>query len=132
MSGHICICKYPLMIIDDRDGLGIEYLAMPIEVIKDGDIRVPEIDHEEAQGFDGITRDYIKVKWQETKDDMVMKKYDVVGHIVFAGCEPSDTSKEKDGTLVCNDKSIFVVLHPAEEWMTKHVIELKKTSIKDN
>lgn len=129
MSGtHICICRYPLMIIDGREGQSIEYLAMPVEVIKDGDIRVPDIDHEEAEGFDGVIRDYISVKWQEIKDDMVMKKYDVVGHIVFAGCEPSETLKEEDGTLVCNDKSIFTVLHPAEEWVEKHVIELGKTS----
>lgn len=128
MSGHICVCKYPLMIIDGRDGMNIEYLAMPVEVIKDGDIRVPDIDHEEAKGFDGVTRDYISVKWQEIKDGMVMKKYDVVGHIVYAGCEPSETSKEEDGTLVCIDKSIFTVLHPAEEWVEKHVIELGKTS----
>ena len=116
------------MIIDDRDGIGIEYLAMPVEIIKDGDIRVPEIDHEEAEGFDGVIRDYISVKWQEIKDGMVMKKYDVVGHIVFAGCEPSETSKEEDGTLACTDKSIFTVLHPAEEWVEKHVIELGKIS----
>ena len=116
------------MIIDDREGRSIEYLAMPVEVIKDGDIRVPEIDHEEAEGFDGVIRDYISVKWQEIKDGMVMKKYDVVGHIVFAGCEPSETSKGEDGALSCTDKSIFTVLHPAEEWVDKHVIELGKTS----
>jgi hypothetical protein len=115
------------MIIDDREGRSVEYLAMPIEVIKDGDIRIPEIDHEEAQGFDGVTRDYISVKWQEIKPGMIMKKYDVVGHIVSAGCELSEASKE-DGILACDNKSIFTVLHPAEEWMEKHVIELKKTS----
>ena len=129
MSGtHICVCKYPLMIIDNRDGQDIEYLAMPIDVIKDGDIRVPDIDYEEAEGFDGATRGYISVNWQEIKDDMVMKKYDVVGHIVFAGCEPSETSTGEDGVLACNDKSIFKVLHPAEEWVEKHVVELGKTS----
>lgn len=116
------------MIIDNRDGKSIEYLAMPIEVIKDGDMPVPDIDYEEAKGFDGVTRDYISVKWQKVKDGMFMKKYDVVGHIVMAGCELSDTLKEEDGTLSCNDKSIYTVLHPAEEWVDKHVIELPKSA----
>ena len=117
------------MIIDDRDGKGIEYLAMPVEVIKDGDIRVPEIDHEETEGLDGVIRNYISVTWQEIKDGMVMKKYDVVGHVVFAGCELSEASKGKDGILACDEKSILKVLHPAEEWVEKHVVELGKTSI---
>lgn len=123
---HICICKYPLMIIDNRDGKGIEYLAMPIDVIKDGDMPVPEIDYEEAEGFDGVTRDYISVIWQKIKDGSVMKKYDVAGHIVKAGCEIPETSRGEDGQLQCTDKSIFVVLHPAEEWVEQHVVELPK------
>jgi hypothetical protein len=57
-----------------------------------------------------------------------MKKYDVVGHVVFAGCELSEASKGEDGILACDEKSIFKVLHPAEEWIEKHVIELGKTS----
>ena len=116
------------MIIDNRDGQSIEYLAMPVEVIKDGDIRVPDIDYEEAEGFDGVIKGYISVKWQEIKDGTVMKKYNVVGHVVFAGCELSDASKGEDGILACNDKSIFKVLHPAEEWVEKHVVELGKNS----
>ncbi len=123
-DAHICICKYPLMIIDNRDGRAIEYIAMPIEVIKDGDMPVPDIDYEETEGFDGVTRGYIAVKWQKENGNF-MKKYDVVGHIVRAGCQLSETSESEDGQLQCTDKSIYTVLHPAEEWVEQHVIELE-------
>ena len=112
------------MIIDDRDGKSIEYLAMPIDVIRDGDMPVPDIDFEETEGLDGVIRGYISVKWQKIIDKMIMKKYDVAGHIVFAGCPSDETSAEADGTLVCTDKSIYTVLHPVEEWMERHIIEL--------
>lgn len=99
---------------------------MPIEVIKDGDMPVPEIDYEETEGFDGIIKSYISVKWQNIKDSDIMKKYDVAGHIAIAGCTLQETSI-MDGSITCTDKSIFKVLHPAEEWVKEHVIELKPT-----
>jgi hypothetical protein len=114
------------MIIDERDNKIIEYLAMPIEVIKDGDMPVPEIDYEETEGFDGVTRSYISVKWQKVKDGNIVKKHDVAGHIVMTGCEIHETSKGEDGQLQCIDKSVYTVLHPAEEWVEQHVITLEK------
>lgn len=121
---HICVCKFPLMVIDNRDDRSIEYIAMPIEVIKNGDISVPEIEYEEVEGFDGIIKSYIAVKWQKIKDGDIVRKYDIVGHIVTAGCELSESSKGEDGKLQCSEKSIYTVLHPAEEWVEQHVIEL--------
>jgi len=113
------------MIIDNRDGKGIEYLAMPIEAIKGGDMPVPDIEYEETEGFDGIVRGYIAVKWQKIKDGAIVKKYDVVGHIVTAGCQPEEASTGEDGKLVCDEKNIYVVLHPVEEFVERHIIELK-------
>lgn len=113
------------MVIDNRDGNSIEYIAMPIEVIKDGDIPVPDIGYEEVEGSDGITKSYIAVKWQKIRDGDVVRKYDIVGHIVTAGCQLEDASKGDDGKMACSEKSIYTVLHPAEEWVEQHVIELK-------
>lgn len=114
------------MIVDNREGKGTEYLAMPIDVIRNGDISVPDIDYEETEGIDGIIRQYIKITWMKVKDVDIVKKYDIVGHIVTAGCLPEEASKEEDGQLVCTEKMIYSVLHPAEEWVNEHVIELKQ------
>lgn len=121
---HICICKYPLLVIDNRDGKGVEYVAMPIEAIKEGDIPIPDIDYEETEGLDGIVRGYISVTWQKVKDGDIVKKYDVVSHVVTAGCQLEEASKGEDGKLVCNDKNIYVVLHPVQEWVEQHIVEL--------
>lgn len=121
---HICICKYPLMITDNREGQEIDYLAMPLEIIDGGEMLVPDIDIEDAEGLDGIFRRYVAVKWKDITPDLHVKKYDVVGHVVFAGCELSEASKEGNGNLKCDTKSIYKVLHPLEEWAEKHIIEI--------
>lgn len=126
---HICSCHYPLIIIDERDKkivdgkeIGvIEYLALPIEVIRNdmgGEPFEPSIDDEfhEIEGFDGIVRQYVKVTWKEPDHDGI-KKYDVVGHIVQAGC-PEDQ-------LQCETKGIYAVYHPLEEWIEHHIVVLK-------
>lgn len=122
---HICICRYPLIIIDGRDGKNIEYLAFPTEVIKTTDLNIPEIELISTEGLDGVKRDYVAVMWQQLPDHSNFKKYDVVGHIVTAGCHPSEAAQESDGSLYCESKDIYLVLHPADEWILQHVIELK-------
>ena len=112
------------MIIDKRDAKEVEYIAMPLEVIEDGELPVPDIDVQEAEGLDGIIRNYVAVRWQDIMPNMHTKKYDVVGHVVTAGCELSEASKGEDGHLKCDSKNIYMVLHPLEEWMEKHVIEI--------
>ena len=123
-SANICVCKYPIMVIDKRDAKEVEYLAMPLEVIENGEMSVPDIDVQEAEGLDGIMRDYVVVRWQDITPNMHTKKYDVKGHVVTAGCELSEAIKEEDGHLQCDSKSIYTVLHPLEEWMEQHVIEI--------
>lgn len=127
---HICVCKYPLLIIDKRDGQEVEYLAMPLEVIEDGELPVPDIDVLETEGLDGITRYYMAVTWKDVTPNLHVKKYDVLGHVVTAGCELSEAIKGEDGQLQCDSKGIYVVLHPIEEWMDRHIIEISpvKTS----
>lgn len=120
----ICVCKYPLMIIDKRDAKEIEFIAMPLEVINDGELPVPDIDTLETEGLDGIVRHYVSVTWRPVTPDMHTKKYDVVGHVVTAGCELSEAIQGEDGHLQCDSKSIYVVLHPLEEWVEKHIIEI--------
>lgn len=121
---HICICKYPLVIIDGRDGKDIEYLAFPTEVMKTTDLFVPDIEFISTEGLDGVIRDFVAVLWQEPIHNN-LKKYDVAGHIVTAGCLPSEATNEPDGSLYCENKDIYLVLHPVEEWISQHIIELK-------
>ena len=97
---------------------------MPIEIIKDGDMPIPDIEYEKTEGLDGIIRDYIAVTWQKVKDGDVVKKYDVNSHVVTAGCQLGEASKEEDGKLACDEKNIYVVLHPIEEWIEQHIVEL--------
>jgi len=126
---HLCVCRYPLMVIDKRDGQDTEYLAMPLEVIEDGELPVPDIDVQETEGLDGIIRHYVAVTWKEVMPDMHVKKYDVVGHVVTAGCEISETIQGEDGQIQCDSKNIYVVLHPIEEWIEKHIIEISPIKI---
>lgn len=116
------------MILDKRDGQDVEYLAMPLEVIEGGELPVPDIDTIETEGLDGIVRYYVSVTWKPVTPDMHLKKYDVVGHVVTAGCELSETIQGEDG-LQCDSKSIYVVLHPIEEWVEKHIIEISPGKI---
>jgi len=128
---YVCVCKYPLVITDRRDNQEIEYLAMPLEVIDGGILPIPDINAQETEGLDGITRKYIAVQWHKLTPDLHTKKYDVAGHVVIAGCEFSEASKGEDGHLKCDSKSIYVVLHPLEEWVQQHMIEIppeRKTS----
>ena len=88
------------MVIDKRDAKEVEYLAMPLEVIENGEISVPNIDVQEAEGLDGIMRNYVVVRWQDITPNMHTKKYDVKGHVVTAGCELSEAIKKK--TVIFN------------------------------
>lgn len=123
---HICSCQYPLIIIDERkgaeEGKVIEFLALPIEVIRNemgGEPFEPVIDDvfHEIEGSDGIIRQYVKVTWKEPDHDSI-KKYDVAGHIIQAGCPESD--------LQCETKNIYAVWHPLDEWIEYHIVKLKK------
>lgn len=124
---HVCICKYPLMVTDKRNGENVEYLAMPLEIIDSGIIPVPDIEIQNAEGLDGVTRRYVAIKWKDITPDLHIKKYDVVDHVVFAGCELSEALKEKDGEFRCDAKSIYKVLHPFEEWEKNHLIEISSS-----
>ena len=97
---------------------------MPIEVIKGGDLPVPDIEYEDTEGLDGIIRGYMSVTWQKVKDGDLVKKYDVANHVVTAGCQPEEASKGEDGKLICDEKNIYVVLHPVQEWVEQHIVEL--------
>ncbi len=121
---NICSCKYPLMIIDRRDSTEVTYLSFPDEFIDemDGEIIVPNIELVEMEGFDGLTRQYIEVQWMEIDHENV-KKYDVSGHIIYAGC-----TKEE---LQCDRKSIYSVMHPLEEWVDHHIVTIENKAKKE-
>lgn len=126
----------------NRDGQDIKFLAIPMKTISESsrglesDI-VPEIeivDHESILSDDSsIVRQFMKVVWLKVTDEFV-KKYDVRGHVFIAGCKPSDIVKEKEfdhlegkekEVLQCSEKGIFAVLHPMDEVLEKHIVELE-------
>jgi hypothetical protein len=118
----ICSCKFPLIIVDERDGKEITYLGMPIETIEEmEEFGIPDLEVIETESLKGIIGQYMKVTWQKPREKA--KKYDVVGHIVTAGC-PEDA-------LECDVKSIYEVYHPIDEWIDFHIIELKGKENKD-
>lgn len=113
----ICVCRYPLIIIDIRDGIKNikEFISIPLEIIDGPFMPVPDMDVVEEKGFDGKIGKYMKVTWNSPLEGA--KRYNINDHIVIAGCPEED--------LQCDIKSIFVVYHPIDEWNAYHMLELK-------
>lgn len=120
---YVCVCKYPIIVKDNREGDNIEYTALPTELIEGGEVPAPVISPIRTKGLDGIVRNYIAVQWQELMDNIEIKEYDVLGHIVYAGCEPSEI-KIVNSQAKCDSKKIYIVLHPTEEWNNHHIVQL--------
>lgn len=110
----ICVCRYPIMIVDNRFGDKKLFLSLPVEILIDETLSVPDINIVKEKGFDGIKRDYVKVKWKDVESKA--NRYNVQDHIVIAGC-PEDQ-------LTCDVKNIYEVYHPLEEWESDHMIEI--------
>lgn len=132
----ICSCLYPLHIIDTRDGGEhdpIDYLAIPQEVIDEmgGIIKIPKIKKVVEEDLDGVERDWVKVIWADSTGAFT-KKYDVNDHIAVLGCDDVKRLKKcKIGgkgshkcKLGCEEKEVYEVLHPIEEWYSHHIIEI--------
>ncbi len=125
--------------IDDQD---VKFLAIPFETASKRGIEIPEIeivDHDIPIGLlgkDFITKQFVKVKWHKLNDDYT-KKYDIREHIVVAGCKLSDALKNKvfdelEGKeqLKCTEKEVFSVLHPIDEFLNQHIMEIESERIK--
>lgn len=112
-----CPCKFPLVFVDDRDDDN-SYIAIPEEDFEDmGSVSVPtfkEIIYEDGE-------EYMSVLWKDP-ENAYTKKYIVNGHIVIAGCEATINGKE----IKCRDKELYVVLHPIDEWINYHIIEISQ------
>lgn len=128
-----------LEIVVNRDDRDIIFLAIPFRTVKERNIEIPEIeivDHDVLVGQDIISKQFMKLTWQKIIDEVV-KKYDLRGHVVVAGCKPSEMVKELEFDLLgkekeilrCSDKGIFTILHPMEEFLEKHILELKNKEI---
>jgi hypothetical protein len=114
----ICVCKYPIMLVDKRYGSSDTYISIPLEVTDGVEVPIPDMEVVDEIGFDNIKQKYMKVKWQELIPTWA-KRYNVNEHIVIAGCQESELS--------CGSKSIFAVFHPISEWNEIHMIELNET-----
>lgn len=140
----ICSCLYPLHIVDKRDSISgedsdsIEYLAIPQEVIDEmgKKINIPSIEVIKEEGFDGVKRDYVKVVWADSSGAMT-KRYDVNDHIMIIGCDApkckiqkgKDKHKDRSGCK-CDEKEVYAVLHPLDEWHSHHIVEINSISHK--
>lgn len=121
----ICTCKYPLIVIDERDSESVEYVSLPLEIADDGIFYIPTIEYIKTEGLDGIIRDYVSVIWKKPAD-IDVSAYDVDGHVVIAGCEYPEEALENERQRSCDKKSIFVVMHPMNEWIERHIIHLSQ------
>lgn len=129
-----------LEVIVNRDGRDIKFLAIPFKTVETRNIDIPEfetVDHDVLVGNDVIVKQFLKVTWQKVIDEIV-KKYDLRGHIVIAGCKPSEMVKElgfddllgqEKEILRCSGKLIFVVFHPIDEFLEGHILELRNKKV---
>lgn len=100
-----CPCDYPVLI----DYKGIPFIAFPLEEFEQGEINIPDIEEDESGKW-------VIVKWKKNIHGNV-KEYDVIGHIVLAGCEENELS--------CSKKDIYHVYHPIDEWNKEHMLKIK-------
>lgn len=116
------------------DGQDVKFLAIPFDTVAERDIDIPEIEMVEHDipiglaGSDFITKNFVKLIWKKPTDEFT-KKYEVQGHIVVAGCKHSETIKvDEEGTekLKCTEKEIFSVLHPADEFLNQHIMDIEE------
>lgn len=116
---------YPMIIIDSRYDENIEYFAMPKEIIKDKNdtITLPIIEIIETD-LKGKPGEFVAVMWNEMYGTENIKEYVVNDHLVMAGCDISSMI-DKNGKLQCDEKKIYLVLHPMDEWLDHHVVELR-------
>jgi hypothetical protein len=115
---HICSCRFPKLIIDKSYGDGdntVIFYSIPIDVIDDMGMVIPLMEEVEQLDLKGVVGRYMKVTWEEPHIDT--KMYDVLGHLVVAGC--SEDAQQ------CDVKSIYVVYHPILEWKENHIIDYK-------
>lgn len=112
----LCVCKYPILIIDNRQG-GVIHYSIPIDILSE--MPIPKMSLVEEIGLDGIKREYERVEWQ--KPHPSLKRYNVLNreykgyseHIALAGCPEEELS--------CSMKNTFVIYHPIKEWEDWHV-----------
>lgn len=144
----ICSCLYPLHIVDRRDGGEndpIEYLAFPQEVIDElgvdenghGKFKIPKIRKVREKDLEGIDRDWVKIIWADSSFAKT-KKYEVNDHLVVAGCDmPVECRFGNNGNngkgkgkgshkckIKCEEKEVYEVLHPLDEWHSHHIVEI--------
>lgn len=165
----ICICHYPVWAYDkynnewyglpaiilermgitkqkgdiefilERDGVNVNFIAVPFSEVGTRGIPVPENDivyHDVKIGNDIVSKQFTKLTWQKP-DGKHFKKYEVRDHYAVAGCEPSETYRESEydnegkekEVLKCVNKDVFEVLHPIDEFINMHVLELEKLKI---
>ena len=112
----ICICKYPLILTDKRDGEEHDFISFPLSILDSNEITIPDMEVvKDVEGFDGKKEIYMKVKWNEMGENA--KRYNVREHIVYAGCP--------EHQLICDTKSIYEVYHPIDEWNDYHVLDIR-------
>lgn len=110
----------------NRDDQDIKFLAVPFKGIAERGVDIPDIeivDHES----DGVVKQFMKVTIIKIEKGTYTKKYEVKGHIFVAGCELSETndSDKSEEAPKCIDKLVYEILHPIDEFIEKHIVELK-------
>lgn len=103
----------------DEDGDKNIYWSISEDEISIDAFKIPELDLVTQEGVE-----YVSVIWKSIPKNANIKSYEVNGHLVYAGCALEDL-KKKGSKMVCKEKELFKVLHPAEEWVSYHVRNFK-------
>lgn len=128
----------------NRDEQDIKFLAIPFKDIAERGVDIPDIEIIDNES-DGVIKQFMKVTIIKVGKGTYTKKYDVRGHIFVAGCEFSETIKSSDKSEAqsterseverapdesrgeapkCADKLVYEILHPIDEFIEKHIVDL--------
>lgn len=117
-----CPCKYPIVEIDKDIKINmneIDYLNPDMVTYwgpDDEEQRIPiKIEEVKENG-----KQYVAVMWKDPGNAKV-QSYIVNGHYVYAGCDYDSLVKKGNG-MRCEEKELYVVMHPKKEWYKDHII----------
>lgn len=105
---------------DFDDGDRLRYIFVKEDKI-DGQFNKPvDIDVVERDG-----KDFVAVMWKRPTHYDSIKMYEVNGHFVYAGCSV-DEATIKNGKMKCEEKDLYIVLHPIREWADEHIVDINE------
>lgn len=111
-----------LKTIEFDDGDKLNYIYIREDKINGEFRKVLDTDIVFEDNENGEEEPYVTMMWIKPTDDDTLKKYSVNDHWVYAGCQHGDVNVE-NGKLMCEQKDIYIVQHPFDEYADFHYEE---------